>query len=399
MKHKLIIVLVTAAIVANTATTAVAQSNVIDSVYQIKDTKVLPATSIKDQNKSGTCWSFSAISFLESELLRKGKGEYDLSDMYPVYDCYMRKADKYVRMHGNAYFPAGGASSDVFDVLRMKGLMPESVFTGLNYDKDKHDHSEMDRALKAYLDAVVKGREITTVWKKAYTAILSTYLGEAPAQFTENGKTYTPESYAKMLELNADDYVAITSFSHYPFYSQYEKDVPDNWNKGMVYNVTLDEIMRIADNSIDKGYTLVWGGDVSERGFSWKNGIAIIADEQADDIKGSDRDKWETMNDRERIDAAYKFEKIVPEKNITQESRQKDYDTWVSTDDHGMHIVGIAKDKNGNTYYKVKNSWNVSNPQKGYLYMSVPFFKAKMLDITVHKDAIPEDIRKKLGIK
>ncbi len=387
------------AIAASTAATAVAQSKVIDSVYQIKDQKVLPATSVKDQNKSGTCWSFSAISFLESELLRRGKGEYDLSDMYPVYDCYMRKADKYVRMHGNTYFPSGGASSDVFDVLRMKGVVPESVFTGLNYGKNKHEHSEMDRALKAYLDVVVKSKEISTVWKKAYTAILSSYLGEGPTEFTENGKTYTPESYAKMLELNADDYVALTSFTHYPFYIQYEKDVPDNWNKGMVYNVPLDELMSIADNSIDKGYTLVWGGDVSERGFSWKNGIAIIADEEAEDIKGSDRDKWESMNERERKDAAYKFEQIVPEKNITQESRQKDYDNWASTDDHGMHVVGIAKDKNGNTYYKVKNSWDTSNPQKGYLYMSVPFFKAKALDITVHKDAIPADIKKKLGIK
>ncbi|MDR2556393.1 MAG: C1 family peptidase [Bacteroidales bacterium] len=378
---------------------AKAEKNLIDSIYEIKDIKTLPATSVKDQNKSGTCWSFSAISFLESELLRKGKGEYDLSDMYPVYDCFLRKADKYVRLHGECAFPFGGASSDVFDVLRGSGLMPESVFGGLNYDKDKHDHSEMNRALKAYLDAVVKGKEITTVWKKAYTAILNTYLGEAPAQFTENGKTYTPKSYVQALGLNADDYVVLTSYTHHPFYTQYEKDVPDNWNHGMVYNIPLDEIMEIAQNSIDKGYTFVWGGDVSEKGFSWKNGIAIIADEESEDVKGSDRDKWESMNDRERTDAAYKFEKIVPEKNITQEIRQKDYDTWQSTDDHGMHITGTAQDKNGNKYFKVKNSWNISNPLHGYLYMSIPFFKDKMLDITVNKDVIPTAVKTKLGIK
>ncbi|MDR0618632.1 MAG: C1 family peptidase [Bacteroidales bacterium] len=378
---------------------AAESKNVIDSVYQIKDVKVLPATSIKDQNKSGTCWSFSAISFLESELLRKGKGEYDLSDMFPVYDCFLRKADKYVRLHGKCEFPFGGASSDVFDVLRYRGLMPESAFNGLNYGKDNHDHSEMNNALKAYLDAVVKGKEITTVWKKAYTAILNTYLGEAPQQFTENGKTYTSQSYAKELGLNADDYVVLTSFTHHPFYTQYEKDVPDNWNHGTVYNLPLDELMQIARNSIDKGYTFVWGGDVSEKGFSWKNGIAIIADEESEDAKGSDRDKWESMNERERKESVYKFEKIVPEKKITQEIRQKDYDTWQSTDDHGMHIIGTAQDKNGTFYFKVKNSWNTSNPQRGYLYMSIPFFEDKMLDITVHKDVIPAAIKAKSGIK
>jgi bleomycin hydrolase len=179
----------------------------------------------------------------------------------------------------------------------------------------------------------------------------------------------------------------------------YEKDVPDNWNHGMVYNIPLDEITQIAQNSIDKGYTLIWGGDVSEKGFSWKNGIAIVADEESEDIKGSDRDKWESMNDRERKDAAYKFEQIVPEREITQETRQKDYDTWLSTDDHGMHIIGTAQDKNGTFYFKVKNSWNTSNPQHGYLYMSIPFFKSKMLDIAVHKDVIPNATKAKLGIK
>jgi bleomycin hydrolase len=378
---------------------AVAGNNVIDSIYQIKDTKTLPATSVKDQNKSGTCWSFSAISFLESELLRKGKGEYDLSDMFPVYDCFLRKADKYVRLHGKCAFPFGGASSDVFDVLRGRGMMPESAFNGLNYGKDKHEHNELNNTLKGFLDAVIKGKEITIVWKKAYTAILNTYLGEVPQQFIENGKTYTSESYTKMLGLNADDYVILTSFTHHPFYTMYEKDVPDNWNHGMVYNIPLDEITQIAQSSIDKGYTFVWGGDVSEKGFSWKNGIAIIADEESDDIKGSDRDKWESMNERERKDVAYKFEKIVPERIITQEIRQNDYDTWLSTDDHGMHIIGAAQDVNGTYYFKVKNSWNTSNPQHGYLYMSVPFFKDKMLDITVHKDVVPAAIKAKLGIK
>ncbi|MDE6440703.1 MAG: aminopeptidase [Bacteroidales bacterium] len=364
-------------------------------VFTVK--KEAPVTPVKDQYRSGTCWSFSAVSFLESELLRMGKGEFDLSDMYPVYICYVKKGDKYVRMHGDAYFPTGGASNDVVDVLETHGIVPEEVFAGLNYGTDKHDHSELDRVLKGYLEAVVGGKTLTPAWRKAYNGILEAYFGENPVEFEYNGKTYTPRSFADELGLKASDYVKLTSFTHYPFYTYYEMDVPDNWNHGMVFNLPLDEFEAVVDSAIMKGYTLVWGGDVSERGFSWKNGVAIVPDEESEDIKGTDRDKWESMSDKEKKDAAYKFEKIVPEKTIDQAERQKGYDEWTSTDDHGMHLVGIAYDQNGNKYYKIKNSWNTSNPQKGYIYMSEAFFRAKTLDIMVNKEALPESVKAKMA--
>ena len=368
------------------------------AVYQFTDVKTIDNTSVKDQNRSGTCWSFSGTSFLESELFRMGKGEFDLSDMYPVYKCYLLKGDKYVRLHGKTELATGGASNDVVDVLEVFGLVPEEAFPGLNYGADAHDHSELDAVLTNFLAAVVKGKKITTAWQPAYKAILNTYLGDEPEKFTYNGKEYTPRSFADELGLKAEDYVKFTSYTHHPFYTMYEMDVPDNWNHGMVYNVPLDEFQQIVENAVNNGYSLVWGGDVSDPGFSWKNGVAIMPDMEAADLSGTDRDKWETLSQSEKRKSAYSFERIVPEKKITQEERQKNYDNWSATDDHGMHLVGIAKDQNGNVYYKIKNSWNVDNPYKGYLYMSVPFFRANTLDIMVHKDAVPASIKAKLGL-
>ena len=366
--------------------------------YQFTEVKVIPNTSVKDQNRSGTCWSFSGISFLESEVLRIKGDTVDLSDMYPVYKCYVLKGDKCVRMHGRTELATGGASNDVADVLEVYGMVPEDVFPGLNYGVDAHDHSELDAVLGGFLKGVVRGNRPTTAWKDAYVGILESYLGEDPETFTYNGKEYTPRSYADELGLDADNYIKFTSYTHHPFYTQYEMDVPDNWNHGMVYNVPLDEFQRIVENAVENGYSLVWGGDVSDPGFSWKHGVAIMPDAEITDLTGTDRDKWETMSQDEKRKSAYSFERIVPEKQISQEDRQKNYDSWAATDDHGMHLVGIAKDQKGNTYFKIKNSWNVSNIYDGYLYMSVPFFRANTLDIMVHKDAVPADIRAKLGI-
>lgn len=367
-------------------------------VYQFTEVVEIPNTSVKDQNRSGTCWSFSGMSFLESELIRTGKGEHDLSDMYPVFKCYELKGDKYVRMHGRTELATGGASNDVVDVLRDFGLVPESAYPGLNYGTDAHDHSELDNALTYFLKGIVAGKNITTAWPVAYKAILESYLGKDPETFTYNGKEYTPRSFADEMGLDPDNYVKFSSYTHHPFYTQYEMDVPDNWNHGMVYNVPLDEFQRIVDEAVKNGYSLVWGGDVSDPGFSWKNGVAIMPDAEITDLSGTDRDKWETLSQSEKRKSAYSFERIVPEKNITQEDRQKNYDSWSATDDHGMHLVGIAKDQNGNVYYKIKNSWNVDNPYKGYLYMSIPYFRANTLDIMVHKDAVPADIKAKLGL-
>lgn len=367
-------------------------------VYQFTEVVELPYTPVKDQNRSGTCWSFASTSFLESELLRTGKGEYDLSDMYSVFKCYELKGDKYVRLHGRTELSTGGASNDVVDVLKVFGMVPEEAYAGLNYGVDAHDHSELDNVLVGFLKGVISTNKITTAWPVAYKGILEAYLGEDPVKFTYKGKEYTPRTFADEMGLNPDDYVKFTSYTHHPFYTKYEMDVPDNWNNGMVYNVTLDEFQRIVDESVKNGYTVVWGGDVSDPGFSWKKGVAIMPDAEITDLSGTDRDKWETLSQSEKRKSAYSFERIVPEKKISQEDRQKNYDSWSATDDHGMHLVGIAKDQNGNMYYKIKNSWNVDNPYKGFLYMSVPYFRANTLDIMVHKDAVPADIRAKLGL-
>ncbi|MEG1910265.1 MAG: C1 family peptidase [Bacteroidales bacterium] len=368
-------------------------------VYEFSIIKELPVTSVKNQFRSGTCWSFSALSFLESELLRVGKGEFDLSEMFTVYHSYLAKGDKYVRYHGNTAFPTGGASNDVIYVWRTVGIVPDTVFAGLNYGEPKHNHSEMDRLLSDFLASVVKGKELTPVWRNAYKGILDTYLGQAPTEFTYKGKKYTPRTYADELGLNPDDYIKITSFTHHPFYTSYIMDVSDNWNNGTAYNVPLDELQAIAENSIKQGYTMVWGGDVSEKGFSWKNGVAIIPDEENGDLKGTDRDKWESMSDKERKAEAYKFTKIVKEKEIDQVERQKGYDNYNSTDDHGMHLVGIVKDQNGTEYFKIKNSWDIDNPYQGYIYMSKPYFRSKTLDIMINKKALSAEMRKKLNVK
>ena len=379
------------------AVTAVAQDQ--DTAYKFQDVKVLPHTSIKDQYKSGTCWSFSGISFLESELLRMGKGEYNLSEAFVIRYAYLEKAIRYVRFQGKNNFGAGGAFHDVIYVIKKYGIVPEEVYPGLNYGTDKFDHRELDEVLKAYIDAVVKnpGQTLTTAWLEGFNGILDAYLGKVPQEFEYKGKKYTPKSFAESLGLKWDDYVEITSFTHHPFYTQFELEIPDNWLHERVYNVTLDDFVEILDYAIDKGYTIAWGSDVSEKGFSWRNGIAILPDEKREDLTGSERERWEKLSDDEKKKQLYSFSSYVPEIKPTPELRQKWFDNYQTTDDHGMHIVGLAKDQRGNTYYKVKNSWAETGKYKGYFYASKTFVLMKTTDFMVHKDAVPAKIRKKLG--
>ncbi|GHS89968.1 aminopeptidase [Bacteroidia bacterium] len=371
------------------------------SPYEFTVIKDLPNTSVKNQFRTGTCWSFSSTSFLEAELLRTTKKEYDLSDMWSVYCTYLAKADRYARLHGETNFPTGGACGDVLWTMTNYGLVPESVYNGLQYGEPKHNHKVLTPLLKESLKLTVdQAKTLDSNWKFSFVAILNAYLGAAPKEFTYEGKKYTPQSFASSLKLNASDYVGFTSYTHHPFYTQFAVEVPDNWLQHQNYNVTLEEFQQIAQNAIENGYTFVWGGDVSSRGFSYKNGIAIVADEDnPESLAGTDRDRWESLNKKERTDAVYKFETLVAEKAITQEERQKAYDYWDATDDHGMHAVGLAKDQNGNVYFKIKNSWDTDNLYGGYLYMSMPFFKLNTLDILVHKNAVPAAIKAKLGIK
>lgn len=372
-----------------------------DSGYQFTITKQVPATSVKNQYRSGTCWSYSAISFLESELLRMGKDTFDLSEMFCVRTCYSDKAVMYIRWNGKHNFGAGGASHDVTTVLKKYGMVPESAYTGNTIGETNPVHGEMDAVLSATVDAVLKNpnKKLTPVWHKGFQGLLDAYLGPYPEKFTFKGKEYTPKSFADMLGLNPDDYIEITSYTHHDFYKPFILEVPDNWNMDVVYNVPLDEMIQVMDYAIDNGYSIVWGSDVSEKGFSWKNGVAVVPDRNATEVAGMERDKWEKMTDADKDKLLFKFDKPMPEKKITQEMRQTEFDNYQTTDDHGMHITGVAKDQNGNKYYLVKNSWGTDgNSYKGYFYASEAFVKLKTMGVMVHKNAIPKDIRKKLGL-
>jgi bleomycin hydrolase len=374
----------------------------IPDAYQFKIIKQLPTTSVKDQYRSGTCWSFSGLSFLESEILRMGKQEVNLSEMFVVRTNYTEKAKNYIRYHGKMNFGPGGNFHDNLSTLINYGLIPEDAYKGTNYGEKKHTHGELDAVLQSYLDAIVRNGngKLSTKWLQGYNGILDAYLGAIPDNFEFNGKSYTPKSYAKELGIIPDDYIEITSFSHHPYYKPFVLELPDNWKLDLTYNVQLDDMINIIDNSIENGYTVAWGGDVSSKGFAYKKqGLAVSIKEDFDDLKGSEMSKWENLTDGDKQDSLYNFKVIREEKVITPEMRQEAFDRWDVTDDHGMHIVGIAEDQKGNNYYYTKNSWNGnSNKYKGYLYMSEPFVKLNTTSIMVNKKAIPEDIKKKLGI-
>ncbi|MDK2837974.1 MAG: hypothetical protein PWR15_1043 [Bacteroidota bacterium] len=368
-------------------------------VYTFTVVKENPITSVKNQNSTGTCWSFSGLGFLESELIRQGKGTYDLSEMYIVRKNYEDKAKKYTRLHGSLNFGPGGSFADVVESIDDYGLVPNSVYTGLNYGSDTHNHNEMDKVLSAYIKGIAESNSLTTAWFNGFSGILDAYLGKTPDTFTYEGKQYTPQSFAKMLGLNQNDYVSITSFTHHPFYTKFAIEVPDNWRWANSYNLPLDELIETIDNAINNGYTVAWASDVSEAGFS-REGIAIVPDENAPENIGSDQAKWLGLSPREKSNALRDKigKEMLKEKAVTQEMRQEAFDNFQTTDDHGMQIYGIAKDQNGNKYYMVKNSWGETGPYKGIWYVSEPFVRYKTLSAVVNKKALPASVSKKLGL-
>ena len=370
--------------------------------YQFTDIKRLPATSVKDQARAGTCWSWSGISFFESEMIRMGKEPIDLSAMYIVRHAYSDKATKFVRLHGSMNFAVGGAFCDVMHVIKNYGIVPMDVYKGLNYGEPNHAFGEIDHVLAGYINAVIKNsnKKLSTAWKKGFDGILDAYLGEEPEKFEYKGKEYTPRTFAdEVVGLNMDDYVSLTSFTHHPFYSQFAIEVPDNWLWGMSYNLPIDELAQVMSNAIDNGYTFAWASDVSERGFQTSQpGVAVVPTTDTKEMSGAEIAKWEAMPKGNQTPDAFR-QGPAPEKEITQEMRQQEFDNYLTTDDHGMHVIGKAKDQNGTVYYIVKNSWNKYNKFGGYFYASEPFMKYKTMNIIVHKNAIPKDIRKKLGIK
>ena len=361
--------------------------------YEFTTVKENPVTSIKNQYRSGTCWCFSALSFIESEIIKaknlKDPAQYpDFSEMFVVRKAYYDRAIKFVRMDGKMNFAAGSDFGDVFEVAKTYGLAYQQDYSGLQYGYDKPVQAELDAVLKGYVEAVVKNpnKKLTKVWPKGIEGILDAYMGEIPEDKIAEGNS---------LGINLDDYIGFTSYTHHPFYTAFAMEVEDNWRGSLSWNVPLDEFMAIMDNAVDKGYTVAWGGDVSEPGFT-RDGIAILVDTEALTTAGSDQERWVGKADEDK-----KAEKKagVKEIQVTQELRQEYYDEKTSTDDHGMHLYGIAKDQNGTKYYIIKNSWGETGEFKGVWYMSENFAKGKTLNIVVNKNAVPKEILKKIGLK
>ena len=396
MKLKSILISVTALMAASSA---YAQVSLLGGPkYEFTTIKELPITSVKNQFRSGTCWCYAALSFVESEILREKGDSLDLSEMFVVGKSYRDRAVKYVRLDGHLNFGAGSSFGDVLHVIEDYGIVPQEAMHGMNYGTEMPEQAELDAALKGYVEAIAKNpnKKLTTAWLNGFDGIVSAYLGEYPSEFEVNGKKYTPESYRDALGFDVKDYVNLSSFTHHPFYEQFIIEVPDNWRWDTAYNLPIDELMEVMYNAIDKGYNIAWGSDVSEKGFT-RNGVATMPVEKKKKSAGSDQEKWVGKSTEENKEEA---KPELPEEIIaTQEMRQDGYDRKTTTDDHGMHIYGLAHDQNGTKYFMVKNSWGEAGKYKGIWYASDAFVRYKTLNIVVHKDALPKHIAKKLGIK
>ena len=381
------------------------ETNRKGSNYKFKVLKDLEATDVQDQGRTSTCWSFSSLSFFESEIIRLKNERHNLSEMFIARNAYLGKSENYLRMYGTFTFGPGGAFHDIPWVIKRYGIVPEEVYKGLNYGSTTHKHSEMEAVLDGAVKALAKkpqNGKLTPVWKDAVEGILDAYLGELPSNiedfnFTYKGKQYNPKSFSKSLGLNMEDYISITSFSHHPFYSQFILEVQDNWSMQSSYNLPLDEFINLMEQAIMKGYTFGWGADVSEKGFGYRDALAILPEDEST-IQKSGKDS-KRFNDAGAVRVSNAFISPVKERNITQEDRQIAFDNQETTDDHGMHVTGLVEDQKGTKYFIVKNSWGESNDRDGYFFASFPYVKYKTLNIQVHKDVLSKDLKKKLGIK
>lgn len=364
-------------------------TNVKGSEYKFTVVKSLDATAVQNQGQTGTCWSFSSLSFFESELIRMGKGkDFNLAEMFIARKAYPLKADNYIRMHGRANMAEGGGFSDVINVIRRYGMVPEEVYTGKKDPKEQHNHAVLEATIKGIVSAVADDKNSKIDFDAMHQAVEGTcdaFLGKVPEKFTYKGKEYTPKTYAEATGINPDDYVFLTSFTHHPFYSKFTLEVPDNWNWDQMYNLPLNELQEVMQSSINNGFTFAWASDVSEKGFRFKDGLAIVPELPIAD-----------MTDAEKADLV---KKPHAQFKVTQENRQLAFDNYETQDDHGMHVVGLVKDQNGTSYYVVKNSWGKDrNECDGYFYASESYVLYKTTSIMLHKKAIPAAIAKKLGI-
>ena len=393
------------ALFANIATIALAQEEKKDENANkpvFTTIMELPITSVKDQNRSGTCWAFSTLSFFESEILKKTGKTYDLCEMFIANKDYMERAELTVRMHGDSQFAQGGSAGDVLIVIKNHGICPETAMPapGTLQGDSLANFNEFFSVMEPYVGAVAKSsaKKISNQWKVGLQGIIDAYLGQCPEEFVYEGKKYTPKSFAASLGIDWNDYVSITSYTHHPFYTSFPVEVQDNWRWDRSYNVPMDEMMQIIDNALKNGYTVAWGGDVSEEGFTRK-GLGIAYDtKKAQSLTGSDAARWLKLTASEKKSKLDSLGVNAPEIVPTQELRQERFDNWELTDDHGMHIYGLAKDQNGKEYYMVKNSWGEYGDYKGTWYMTKAFVAANTMDFLINKNAIPKEIRKKLGI-
>lgn len=369
--------------------------------FNFTDVKINRTGSVKDQNKSGTCWAFSGLSTLEDNVMRKGGPELDLSEMFVVRHAYIDKAKKFMRMNGKINFAQGGSWGDVLNMTSQYGAVPEEAYAGLNYGESKHSHYEMAEAMEAYLNAVLerglKNSKLTDAWLPGFIGILDAYLGPEPESFTYNGKTYTPRQFAKEMGLEPENFVNITSYTHHPFYESFMLELPDNWAWTESLNVPMEEMQKIVDYALDKGWTVMWAADVSEGGFKWTKGYAVLPEEVDEkNMTDTELSRWVKLSDKDREEERFDIKGPVREKTVTQESRQKTFDNFETTDDHGMVIVGTAVDQEGNRYYKVKNSWDTNQLYNGFLYVSEPYFLEKTLSVLINKEALPASLSSRL---
>ena len=358
------------------------QGKDVQKYYQIKPVFAIGVTDVKEQGHSGTCWSYTGASFLESEMIKKGKQPVDLAEIYTARKVYLEKAINYLRMHGALTWGDGGELHDVINIYRKYGAAPQIAYTGLINGATKNNFKEMQKDLEGYLKDIVASEKVPANWKEVFEQKLDTYLGAVPKTFMYNGKMYDPQSFAKeVVGLQDEKYIEMLSVEHKPKYQNTLMAVPDNWSYDYAFNVNMEDIIRTIDYALSKGYTVAWAADVSEKYFSWKNGLAVVPEKDYNDLSAQEQKDY--------------FHVYWNEKTITPEMRQKAFDNYETTDDHAMHIVGLAKDQNGREYYIVKNSWGTNNDNKGYLYVSKNYVRYKTMAIMLNLKGTPKDLVKK----